>query len=62
MGASRVPKNVAAALRKCCPDGVVEAFLTDESYFHEIRDALAGLVGEYPRLHIGHRDAAVFVS
>ncbi len=40
MGASRVPKNVAAALRKCCPDGVVEAFLTDESYFHEIRDAL----------------------
>jgi hypothetical protein len=40
MGASQIPKNVAAALRKCCPDGVVEAFPTDDSYFHEIRDGL----------------------
>src|SRR5260221_13014363 len=40
MGTNRIPKSVAAAIRKCYPDGVVEAFVTEESYFDEIRDGL----------------------
>src|SRR5439155_15765062 len=32
-----IPKNVAAAIKRCWPHGVVGEFPTDESYFHEIR-------------------------
>ena len=32
-----IPKDVAAAIKRCWPHGVVEEFPTDESYFHEIR-------------------------
>ena len=32
-----IPKNLAAAIKRCWPRGVVEEFPTDESYFHEIR-------------------------
>jgi hypothetical protein len=32
-----IPKDVAAAIKRCWPHGVVEEFDTDESYFHEIR-------------------------
>ena len=34
LGISQIPKDVAAAIRECWPDGVVEQFATDESYFH----------------------------
>ena len=34
MGSSRIPKDVAVAINECWPDGVVEPFATDESYFH----------------------------
>ena len=33
MATSRIPKDVAAAINECWPDGVVEPFATDESYF-----------------------------
>src|SRR3990170_4042371 len=32
-----IPKDLAAAIKRCWPHGVVEEFDTDESYFHEIR-------------------------
>jgi hypothetical protein len=32
-----IPKDLAAAIQRCWPRGVVEEFDTDESYFHEIR-------------------------
>jgi hypothetical protein len=38
--ASQIPKRVATAIKKCWPDGVVEEFDTDESYFHEIHPRL----------------------
>ena len=41
MGTSRIPKDVAVAIKECWPDGIVEEFATDESYFHEIRPRLA---------------------
>jgi len=37
MGASQIPTHVAAAIKECWPNGVVEEFATDESYLHEIR-------------------------
>ena len=33
MATSRLPKDVAVAINECWPDGVVEPFATDESYF-----------------------------
>lgn len=36
MSARNLPENVAAAIRKCWRDGVVEEFATDESYFQEV--------------------------
>ena len=38
--ASQIPKPVAAAIKKCWPDGVVAEFETDESYFLEIHPRL----------------------
>lgn len=35
-GTSQVPKDVAVAIKECWPNGVVEQFATDESYFHDI--------------------------
>jgi hypothetical protein len=32
-----IPEDVAAAIKRCWPHGIVEEFPTDESYFHEIR-------------------------
>ena len=40
MGAIRISKGVAAVIKMCWPDGVIEEFDTDESYFHDIRDEL----------------------
>lgn len=40
MGTSRVPADVAAAIKQCWPNGVVEEFPTDESYLHELRPRL----------------------
>jgi hypothetical protein len=40
MGTSHIPTDVAAAIKQCWPDGVVEAFATDESYFQEIHQRL----------------------
>src|ERR1043166_4704454 len=31
-----IPKELAGAIKRCWPRGVVEEFATDESYFHEI--------------------------
>ena len=36
-GASRIPPEVAAAIRRCWPDGIVGEFGTDESCFHAIQ-------------------------
>jgi hypothetical protein len=38
--ASQIPRHVAAAIKKCWPEGIVEEFDTDESYFHEIHSHL----------------------
>src|SRR5439155_5189849 len=35
-----IPKDVATAIKRCWPDGMVEEFPTEESYFHEIRHEL----------------------
>jgi hypothetical protein len=35
-----IPKDVAAAIKSAWPDGIVEEFDTDESYFHAVRAAL----------------------
>ena len=40
MGAIRIPKDVAAAINECWPDGVLGEFATDKSYFHEIHPRL----------------------
>lgn len=40
MDTSEVPADVAAAVTQCWPNGVVEEFATDESYFHEVRPRL----------------------
>jgi hypothetical protein len=40
MDTSEVPADVAAAIKQCWPNGVVEEFATDESYFHEVRPRL----------------------
>jgi hypothetical protein len=32
----RIPQNIAAAIRRRFPDGIVDEFPTDESYFHAI--------------------------
>jgi hypothetical protein len=32
--ASQIPKYVAIVIKKCWPEGIVEEFDTDESYFH----------------------------
>jgi hypothetical protein len=39
-GASRIPPEVAAAIRRCWPDGIVGEFGTDESYFQGIHARL----------------------
>jgi hypothetical protein len=39
-GASWIPPDVAAAIHRCWPDGIVDEFATDESYFHEIHARL----------------------
>jgi len=48
-GTRAIPKGVAAAIKKCWPDGVVEQFSTDESYFHRIRLSLAA---DLARIHV----------
>jgi hypothetical protein len=40
MNANGIPEDVAAAIVECWPDGVIEEFNRDESYFHDIRAAL----------------------
>jgi len=40
MDAGRIPDDVAAAIEECWPDGVIEEFDTDESYFHDIHAKL----------------------
>ncbi len=40
MGTNQIPKDVALAIKKCWPKGVVEEFATDESYFHQIHPRL----------------------
>ena len=40
MGTSQIAKDVATAINKCWPYGVVEEFSTDESYFHEVHARL----------------------
>jgi hypothetical protein len=40
MGASQIPPDVAAAIKRCWPNGVLDEFETSESYFHEIHPAL----------------------
>jgi len=40
MGTSQIPPDVAAAIKHCWPNGVVEEFATDESYLHDIRPRL----------------------
>ncbi|HXM43866.1 MAG TPA: hypothetical protein VN924_21715 [Bryobacteraceae bacterium] len=40
MYAMRIPQDVAAAIDECWPDGVIEEFDRDESYFHDIHAAL----------------------
>jgi hypothetical protein len=40
MGAKRIPEDVAAAIEECWPDGVIEEFDTDESFFHDIHAKL----------------------
>ena len=37
---TQIPENVAAGIERCWPDGVVDEFDTDESYFHEIHPQL----------------------
>lgn len=39
-GASRIPRDVAAAIHQHWSAGVVDEFATDQSYFHEIRARL----------------------
>jgi len=40
MDANRIPEDVAAAINESWPNGAIEEFDTDESYFHDIRAAL----------------------
>src|SRR5713226_5110098 len=40
MSTSQIPEDVAVAIKACWPDGVVQEFTTDESYFHEIHPRL----------------------
>jgi hypothetical protein len=40
MGPERIPKDVAAAIDECWPDGVIEEFDTDESFFYDIHAKL----------------------
>ncbi|MGC9949040.1 MAG: hypothetical protein ABSF64_21950 [Bryobacteraceae bacterium] len=40
MDAGRIGADVAAAIEDCWPDGAIEEFDTDESYFHDIHAAL----------------------
>jgi hypothetical protein len=39
-GASGIPPDVAAAIHRCWPDGIVDEFAADGSYFHEIHARL----------------------
>ncbi|HUD98217.1 MAG TPA: hypothetical protein VMR62_01490 [Bryobacteraceae bacterium] len=48
MSANRIPEDVAAAIQECWPDGVIEEFDTDESYFHDIRARLERDLGKIP--------------
>lgn len=41
-----IPKDLAAAIKRCWPRGVVEEFDTNESYFHEIRRQIEGDLGD----------------
>jgi hypothetical protein len=38
--AKQIPEDVAAAIEECWPDGVIEQFDTDESYFYDIQEKL----------------------
>jgi hypothetical protein len=38
--AKQIPEDVAAAIEECWPDGVIEEFDKDESYFYDIRAKL----------------------
>jgi hypothetical protein len=40
VGAKRIPEDIAAAIMECRPDGVIEEFDTEESYFHDVHAAL----------------------
>ncbi len=40
MSTSQIPEDVAVAIKACWPDGIVQEFTTDESYFHEIHRRL----------------------
>jgi len=40
MGVNPIPDDVAAAIEECWPDGVIEEFDADESYFHNIHAAV----------------------
>ena len=40
MDANQTPEDVAAAIDECWPDGVIEEFDTDESYFYDIHAEL----------------------
>jgi len=38
--AQQIPEGIAAGIAECWPDGVIEEFDTDESYFHDIHAKL----------------------
>jgi hypothetical protein len=38
--AKRIPQQVLAAIKRCWPDGVVDEFASDESYFHDVHPRL----------------------
>ena len=43
-----IPKNVAAAIQKAWPDGIVEQFDRDESYFERIHSTLRASLATVP--------------
>jgi hypothetical protein len=40
MSGHQIPDEVATAIKKCWPNGVLEQFDTDESYFHDVSSGL----------------------
>ena len=49
MKANGIPEDVAAAIVECWPEGVIEEFDTDESYFYDIHAALELDLRRIPR-------------